>query len=319
MYKISGGYMKKIILSFYCIIFIFSFIELGHGGSKAVAAMSYNGHWRSYHHVGKYDLDEINLYMKSSGNKVLVEITSDYFLPESRDGIGQMQGSSIEEEVFFNSRGLAVFKYKDEHNNGQMTIQVQNDGAKITWNGEEKSEHSFPKGTFKLYKEIAPGSNEMKKIGTFLSNFTELHFKRLNSGNLNYSDLIYFGVLHNFENNYASTVSNSGGGKLFISKSSVEQSIYKYFNIKFKNHKTVQGFKFNGKGYVFEGASGAPIDYVKALNVYDMGSNKLVIYGELYNPDNPAAGTYGSVDAVIKKVTEGNKTRYVLDALSVKN
>ncbi|AWB42960.1 hypothetical protein DCC85_01095 [Paenibacillus sp. CAA11] len=153
----------------------------------------------------------------------------------------------------------------------------------------------------------------MKKIGTFLSNFTELHIERLNSNNLKDADLIYFGVWHNFVNNFNSTISNYSGGHLFISKAKIEQSIKKFFNIKFKSHKSIQGIKFNGKGYVFDGASGDPVDYVKVINVYDMGSSTFEVYGELY------ADPYSWVEAVIKKITENKKSRYILISLSVKN
>lgn len=100
------------------------------------------------------------LDMKSKGNQVTVEASNDYFIPfeDSRESsfkssVGRMRSSVVNGTVVFNSKGQASFKYKDEYNNGQMSIQMQNDGVKITWTGKEVSEFSFPLGTFKLYKK----------------------------------------------------------------------------------------------------------------------------------------------------------------------
>ncbi|MEK5141442.1 MULTISPECIES: hypothetical protein [Paenibacillus] len=288
-----------------------------------IAVSSYNGHWEDHNNVGQYGMDQMMLDMKSKGNQVTVEVSNDYFIPfeDSRESfkssVGRIRSSVVNGTVVFNSKGQASFKYKNEYNNGQMSIQMQNDGVKITWTGKEVSEFSFPQGTFKLYKKINVGAAEMKKLGTFLSNFTELNLDEFDAKRVNNAELIRFGVWHNYINNFNSRISTSNG-KLFISKTHVETSIQKYFNTQFRNHRSVNGFGFNGKGYIFDGADGMPVYYVRAQDVFDLGQNKLRVRGVLYDADSPSTEMVSEVEAVVKKVKVQNNISYALVTLKVK-
>lgn len=198
-----------------------------------------------------------------------------------------------------------------------MTISVKKETVTITWSGKETSEYSFPKGTFKLNKKVSLTSNESKKLGVFLSNFTELQLYKFDAQKLNNSDLIRFGIRHNYINNFDSRIGSSNG-KLYISKTNVESSILKYFNIKFKDHRTIQNFKYNGKGYTFDGADGERVYYVQADDFYDLGNNNYRLNGHLYDPDS-SEDIVSRVDATMKKVKSGNQYRYVLLKLNVKH
>ncbi|MEN1986165.1 hypothetical protein [Paenibacillus hubeiensis] len=288
------------------------------------AASSYTGTWSDQYDIGSYGMNQMYLRMKDKGTQVEVEVTNDYYLPtnDSRNSFlnskGKYRSSFITGTVTFNAKGTASFKYKDEYNNGKMTISVKKETVTLTWSGTETTDYSFPKGTFKLYKKVDLSSSESKKLGVFLSNFTELQLFKFDAKKINNSDLIRFGVWHNYINNFNSRISSSNG-KLYITKSSVETSILKYFNIKFSNHRSVLNLKYNGKGYTFDGADGERVFYVQVDELYDMGSNNYRVYGHLYDPDYPNDDLVSRVDAIVKKVKKGKEYRYVLTQLSVKH
>ncbi|WP_170220310.1 hypothetical protein [Paenibacillus anaericanus] len=313
--------MKKRIAILCCLMMLLIQVT---NNTKVIAATNYSGEWSNYSDIGDYGMDEMRLIIKDNGKKVSVEASEDIFIPrdDTREsyinGIGKMRSHLVYGSVNFNTKGQASFNFKDDYNNGKMNIQLQKDYIQITWKGNDSSEYSFPNGTFKLYKKIKVTSAESKKMGVFLSNFTEVFLDRFDSKQINNTDLIHFGIWHNYMNNYDTRISGTKEGLLFISKNSVEDSIYKYFNIQFKNHKSVDGYKYNGKGYTFDGADGAQINYVKVETVYDLGQNKLRLSGKLYNPEDDTAELQGQVEAVVIKVDK-NEIRYVLEKLTVKN
>lgn len=313
--------MKKYMI-FLCCFLIFMLPLVAN--TKIEAASNYSGVWSSYSDIGDYGIDEMNVVLKDNGKNVSVEVSNDTFQPlyDSREsyvnGIGKMRSYGVFGTVKFNSKGQASFNFKDDYNNGKLDIQLQKDYMQITWKGKTISEYAFPNGTFKLFKKITVGQTELKKMGTFLSNFTELQLNKFDMKHIDNSDLIRFGIWHNYLNNYNSRISSTKDSMLYISKANVDESITKYFGIKFKNHKTVDGFKFNKQGYIFDGADGEPAQYVKVTKVYDLGNNKLRLSGQVYNPDDSNLELKGLVEAVVKVQKEKSVSRYVLEKLSVK-
>lgn len=313
--------MKKYMVLLSC--FLIGMLGLG-TTSQVEAANNYSGVWSSYSDIGNYGTNEMIVILKDNGKKVNVEVRNDVFKPLNdtsdnyADGIGKKQKQVVSGSVTFNSKGQASFSYKDKYSNGKMSIQVQKTYIEITWKGTGASDSAFPNGTVKLFKKVSKSQAELKKMSTFLSNFTEVSLNKFDIKSVNNTELIHFGIWHNYINNYNSKISNTKDGYLYISKKSVDDSIYKYFNIQFKYHKTVDRFKFDKKGYTFDGADGEAINYVKVQRVYDLGNNKLRLSGQLYNPDESTTELYGLVEAVVKVQKEKNTTRYVLEKLSVK-
>lgn len=311
---------KSIMLSLVLIFFIANLAI----SPASYAASRYTGTWSDQYDIGSYGMNQMLLRMKDKGNQVEIEVSNDYYLPtnDSRNSFlnakGRYRSSFITGKATFNSQGTASFTYKDEYNNGKMTISVKKESVTVTWSGKETSDYSFPKGTFKLIKKVDLSSAESKKLGVFLSNFTELQLYNFDAKKVSSSDLIRFGVWHNYINNFNSRIS-SLNGKLYISKSSVETSILKYFNITFKDHRSVLNLKYNGKGYVFDGADGERVLYVQVDELYGMGSNQYRVNGHLYDPEDSNDTIVSRVDATVKKVKTGKEYRYVLTQLSVKH
>ncbi|MDR6720889.1 hypothetical protein [Paenibacillus sp. 2003] len=311
--------LKNKAISLLVAIILTAQLFMGHVSN---AANSYTGTWSDQYEIGSYGLNQMDLNMKEKGKKIEVEVANTHYLPinDSRgsflEATGRYRSSVITGTVIFNSTGKASFSYKDKYNNGQMTISVKNETVIITWSGKENSDYSFPKGTFKLKKKVALSPSESKKMGVFLSNFTELQLYKFDSEKVNNSELIRFGIWHNYINNFSSRI-GSVNGKLYISKSYVEASILKYFSIKFKDHRTTQNFKYNGRGYTFEGSDGERIYYVQIDGVYDLGSNNYRIHGHLYDADS-GEEVVSRVSATVKKIKSGNGYNYALKKMNVK-
>ncbi|MDR0827353.1 MAG: hypothetical protein LBN33_05685, partial [Desulfovibrio sp.] len=125
---------------------------------------------------------------------------------------------------------------------------------------------------------LKPGAAELKKMSTFLSNFTEIGLDNFyvkgsgvdGSGDLlalsadDPADLVRFGIWHNYRNNYDSRVAPCKAkgckwGSLTIDGKHVLESVKKYFDIDLKNRSITESdppYYYDGKLYHFEGADG---------------------------------------------------------------
>ncbi|MEI2397846.1 hypothetical protein V8V88_21545 [Paenibacillus phytohabitans] len=286
---------------------------------------SYAGEWADSEFAGDYVTRTIQLTISEvKGQTAYIEAASSYFsafmsTKKNFDAsTGRFRGSLVDGTVTFNTSGIATLKYKDEYNDGVLTIGLSKGSIALTWTGEEISEYSFLPGSYTIYPEINLSEAEQGKLGLFLSNFTELGMYKLDSSQLKPADLIRFGIWHNYINNYKSAISSTKGNKLFISQETVSASIKKYFNLSFTKHATVPEYQYNGKGYVFTGADGETPVYVRAHDVYQIAANQYKVDGSMYNPDSSDEAGYGFVKATVSKVTENGKSRYVLQKIDAR-
>ncbi len=115
---------------------------------------------------------------------------------------------------------------------------------------------------------------ELKRMSTFLSNFTELGFMDFDAEVLTNeddpADMIRFGIWHNYINNYKSRIArckkkNCEWGSLVIEGKYVTESIKKYFGVDYKKLASVTEsdlpFYYDGTYYHFEGADGEAVYY----------------------------------------------------------
>ena len=134
-------------------------------------------------------------------------------------------------------------------------------------------------------------SAELKRMSTFVSNFTEVGMYNFNTDSLSDSELAEFGIWHNFINNFDTRIQkcqkrNCTYGTFIIDKSYVSESVKKYFDREI-NHRNVDDDKFrhyDGRVYHFEGADGESIQ----ARVYEAEKrgNIIVMRGETYYPDH---------------------------------
>ena len=167
---------------------------------------------------------------------------------------------------------------------------------------------------------------ELKLMGTFLSNFTELRFFEFDAGEFLKSDgAIRFGVWHNYVNNYNSRIArckvkNCPHGSLVIDAKHVEESIKKYFAADFKKHRSVKPdyefykeyeYYYDGKLYHFEGADGEGVYYARVDKAAQNPSGQIVMTGELYNADDED-DKLGAFEAVAKPYKYGGKNTWAI-------
>ncbi len=129
-------------------------------------------------------------------------------------------------------------------------------------------------------------SGQVKKMSTFLSNFTELGFYSFTAKDIlnekNPGDMIRFGIWHNYINNFKSRIRNHGN-QLSIDGKFVKESVKKYFNYNMKRLVSSGRFKFDGKKYIFDGADGEAIYYAQVTSAKSIAQGVIEMKGYLYN------------------------------------
>ena len=151
----------------------------------------------------------------------------------------------------------------------------------------------------------AKQSDEVKRMGIFISNFTEQGLynfdieedgdeNMLHLGNPdNAGDLIRFGIAHNIINNPKSTLKkcnrkNCDYGPNMMAAKDVSRAVEKYFAIDDLEHQSVTGYSpeayFDGKNYHFNAKSWGE-DKIYYAEVQEVSKEGRVISmeGELYN------------------------------------
>lgn len=151
-------------------------------------------------------------------------------------------------------------------------------------------------------------------MSVFLSNFTEAGFFNFDmdkepeddvlslSDPQNVSELIRFGIRHNYINNFKSRIKRCKDkkceyGSLTIEGKFVAEAVKKYFDVKLKNQSVLNSdpaFYYDGKSYHFEGADGEATYYAEVKKVSKKGK-VITMTGDIYNTeddeDRPATFT----------------------------
>jgi hypothetical protein len=155
-------------------------------------------------------------------------------------------------------------------------------------------------------------ATELKLMGSFLSNYTELANYDFDAETLLKSNsIISFGIHHNYNHNYESLIKschieNCPHGGLVIDRKHVEETIKKYFGVDFKDHRSIKPdheffmeyvFYYDGEFYHFEGGELWIYYYAKVDKAVQNSSGQIVMTGELYDSDdeNDIRGTFEAV------------------------
>ena len=153
---------------------------------------------------------------------------------------------------------------------------------------------------------------DVKRMSTFLSNFTELGMYAFTTATLTRDELIAFGIRHNDANNQSRiascTIKDCPYGSLTIDAAYVTESIKKYFDVDFKDHASVKPtftyfaeylYYFDGRRYHFSGADGDMPYYARVEEAAKNAAGQVVMKGTLYDADDES-DIYGRFEAVAK-------------------
>ncbi len=165
---------------------------------------------------------------------------------------------------------------------------------------------------------------ELKRMSTFLSNFTELGFMDFDAEVLTNeddpADMIRFGIWHNYINNYKSRIARCKKkgcewGSLVIEGKYVTESIKKYFGVDYKKLASVtesdQPFYYDGTYYHFEGADGEAVYYARVDEAVRDSEGRIVMRGEIYNAEDKN-DILGKFTALAKPHTFGGKDTWAI-------
>lgn len=134
-------------------------------------------------------------------------------------------------------------------------------------------------------------SSELKKMSTFVSNFTEIGMDNFDATEISDSELARFGIWHNWVNNFKMRIQpctnkNCPYGSFVIDKKFVAESVKKFFNLEIEHQDAPDNFgHYDGKKYYhFEGAAGEGIQ----ARVYkvEKSDGLIIMSGETYYPDH---------------------------------
>jgi hypothetical protein len=165
---------------------------------------------------------------------------------------------------------------------------------------------------------------DMKKMSTFLSNFTELGFMDFDAKEITNeedpADMVRFGIWHNYVNYYKSRISrskdkNDQWGSLVIDGKYVKESVKKYFGYDMKKLPSVTEsdppYYYDGKLYHFEGADGEAVYYARVDSASKNSSGQIVMTGELYNAEDKDDKP-GKFEAFAKPYKYGGKDTWAI-------
>ena len=146
-------------------------------------------------------------------------------------------------------------------------------------------------------------ASQMKRMGVFLSNFTELgyvNFKRKDIINGKDSGkMIHFGIWHNYLNNPRSTIKpcyQCQWGDMTIDAIHIRQTLKRYFNYDLTDFPEVEQtgypYHFDGKRYHFSLVNKTgPRLYAQVTQAEQTADGNIAMTGYLYKPGNRHAVT----------------------------
>ena len=134
-------------------------------------------------------------------------------------------------------------------------------------------------------------NSELRRMSMFISNFVEVGMTDIDAGNITDSELAYFGIWHNYRNNFKSRIQRCPDkdcpyGSLIIDKKYVAESVKKYFGLDMR-HQSAENESmghYDGRCYHFDGADGETAQ----ARVFESSrrGNVITMKGETYYPDN---------------------------------
>ncbi len=174
---------------------------------------------------------------------------------------------------------------------------------------------------------------QMKKMSTFLSNFTEVRMNNFTAAEVldpNHPlEMIRFGIWHHYVNNFHRVIKlvNSKYGDASIDGSYVKESLKRYFDYDLKSLPSVRNpdlsecpqckpyrYYSDGVRYYFELGDGDPTYYAKVTDAKKLPDGNIQMKGYVYNAEEPS-DILGPFTALAKPHTWKGKATWAIISL----
>ncbi len=184
---------------------------------------------------------------------------------------------------------------------------------------------------------------QMKKMSTFLSNFTEVGMSNFTAEEVldpSHPDkMIHFGVLHHYRNNFHRFIKPANSkygdastdGTYMIDGSYVKEALKRYFDYDLKSLPSIRNpdlsecpqcrpylYYSDGVRYYFLIGDGDPIYYAKVTKAESLSDGNIQMKGYLYNSDDPS-DIRGPFTALAKPHTWKGKATWAIISLKTFN
>lgn len=182
----------------------------------------------------------------------------------------------------------------------------------------------------------AAGSNydkkTLKKMGVFLSNFTECFIYNNTRENMikHPENIISFGICHNYVNNFrgrfvevpgctvSSTDDKCANGTMMIDRKFINESSRRYLNYDLKEFMSVENGYYDGHNFRIHPADGEMVRHVEVLEAVPQDDGTILVKGSTYFPDmDETPSKNADLTAVIKPHTWNNKETWSLISIEV--
>lgn len=172
----------------------------------------------------------------------------------------------------------------------------------------------------------------LKKMGVFLSNFTECFVYNNTRENMikHPENIISFGICHNYVNNFrgrfvevpgctvSSTDDKCANGTMMIDRKFINESSRRYLNYDLKEFMSVENGYYDGHNFRIHPADGEMVRQVEVLEAVPQDDGTILVKGSTYIPDmDETPSNTPDLTAVIKPHTWNNKETWSLISIKV--
>lgn len=182
--------------------------------------------------------------------------------------------------------------------------------------------------SFAEEKEVSLTRGEWEKLNTFFSNFSEVFLKPFEKGQISNKELVRFGVLHNFWNNYK-LFRPYNSSYLKLDKKYVEATVEKYFGVKSITHESSGDITYKDGYYIIPDGSGEVYSFSQVTKFIELGNGYYVAHLNIYYANSGFTGDpHGNLKtwqkdgdvpdlgekmkATVQKVVTNGQSRYIL-------
>ena len=153
----------------------------------------------------------------------------------------------------------------------------------------------------------------LKKMGVFLSNFTECFVYNNTRENMikHPENIISFGICHNYDDKCAN-------GTMMIDRKFINESSRRYLNYDLKEFMSVENGYYDGHNFRIHPADGEMLRQVEVLEAVPQDDGSIMVKGSTYIPDmGETPSNTPDLTAVIKPHTWNNKETWSLISIKV--